>query len=361
MIIPATRQTFYDALSDDQSEALDEIERTIWGNRQTCVVHGLAGTGKTHLLAEVARRYPGALAIAPTGKAAHVLRQRIRRNASTIHGLFYRLVEQIVDERTGRTRLVFQKVHEVGALSGKIVLVDEVSMVPAPIARDLMDSGAKTIAFGDPGQLPPVQGTTYFDEPDAVLRHIHRQAAGSRIIRQAHAVRAGGFYRDDGPEFRVEREAEDEDIYDADVILCHLRDTRHRINEHKRRLLGFRGQYPVRGEPILCHANNTELGVWNGGVYPTIAYNPHRNTIVIDVDGDEIEVTNCRFGEFDDPINGHPTFSFAYALTVHKAQGSEWENVLVVDEYQTYPETRRRWLYTAITRASQHVLMVKQI
>jgi ATP-dependent exoDNAse (exonuclease V) alpha subunit len=352
-------QPICQTLSADQAEALEEIERTINGKYQWCSVHGEAGTGKSHLLAHVARLYPTAKIVAPTGKAAHVLRQRLGRDAKTIHGLFYRLAEQGIDENTGRKRLVFEKVRPDGSMKGEIVLVDESSMIAAGMAHDLIDSGGTLVLFGDPFQLPPVQGKTYFNEADAMLREVHRQAAGSPIIRQAHSVRTGGFAEEDGPQFRTERFATNDDLLAADIVLCPTRGARHLVNAAKRKLLGLRGQNPMRGEPIMAHANDAELNIWNGGIYETIGCFPNKGIIVIDVDGESVEVSSYRFGEHDDPVNGHPTFSFGYALTVHKSQGSEWNNVLIVDDYQF--ANRNRWLYTAITRAVESVLIVKKI
>jgi hypothetical protein len=227
-----------------------------------------------------------------------------------------------VDER-GRKRLRFEKIIADGSMKGKTVLVDESSMICAAMAHDLIDSGATLILFGDPYQLPPVLGKTYFDTADVTLREIHRQAAESGIIRQAHIIRSGGFCCDDGPQFRMERFGTNDDLLAADIILCHTRDTRHLINQAKRRLLGYRGDIPLRGEPILCHGNCPGLGIWNGGIYETLGCFPKISTILIDVDGEPVEVRNAVFGELDDPISGHPSFSFGYALTVHKAQGSE--------------------------------------
>jgi exodeoxyribonuclease V len=349
------------SLSEDQIDALEEIESTIADQfSQICVIHGLAGSGKTYTLAEAARRYPSSKIVAPTNKAADVLRRRIGRSTSTIHGLFYRWEGEVVDKETGRKRLIFEKIQPRGALIDKIVLLDEGSMVAADIAHDLIESGAKLIVFGDPGQLPPINGETFFDEPDVLLRHIHRQAAESAIIRQAHQVRSGRGYQNDGPDFRVERVARNQDILDCDVVLCHTRDTRHQINRRKRRLLERFGDYPCRDDLILSHVNRPNLGIWNGGIYRTIVSNPNRKTIIIEVDGHEIEVNGCHFGEVDDPKGYAATFSFAYALTVHKAQGSEWDHVLIIDEY-FQSDGRREWLYTAITRASQSVLMVKNL
>jgi exodeoxyribonuclease V len=350
------------SLSDDQLDALEQIERTIADRfSQICVIHGLAGTGKTYTLDEAGRRYPKSKIVAPTNKAADVLRRRIGRHAGTIHSLFYRYKQEIIDKQTGRKRLIFEKVQSRGALRGEVVMIDEAFMVAGEIANDLVESGAKLIAFGDPGQLPPIGGESFFNRPDVRLRQIHRQAADSAIIRQAYQVRHHGYYEDDGADFRVEKQLTDADLAYCDVALCYKRATRHELNRQKRKILGLSGDWPSPDELVLCHTNRPKLGIFNGATYRVIDCNQEDSLMVLDIDGDEIEVGNACFGELDDPQGTRPIFSFAYAITVHKAQGSEWDNVLVVDEFPQSDENRRRWVYTAITRASRSVLMVKNL
>jgi exodeoxyribonuclease V len=183
----------------------------------------------------------------------------------------------------------------------------------------------------------------------------------SAIIRQAHAVRATGVYEGDGPEFQTARRPLDDDYLCSDTIITWRRSTRQQVNVIKRGLLGFHGAYPQTGERVLCLQNAPAYGVFNGGCYTTLApFDPETGTMVVEVDGQELIIPNCEFTTKDDPSEDDTkttTFSFGYALTCHKAQGSEFDNVMVIDEL---PTDRRRWMYTALTRAAQAVLVVQQ-
>ena len=117
-------------------------------------------------------------------------------------------------------------------------------MIDTKTASDLIQSGAKIVAVGDPGQLPPVHGATFFTQPDITLTQIHRQALESPIIRQAHAVRDNGQYQPDGADFQVIRKATDEQMMTADSILCWRNVTRHKVNARMRSLLGYSLPYP---------------------------------------------------------------------------------------------------------------------
>ena len=119
----------------------------------------------------------------------------------TIHGYFYELLKAEKDE-FGRKRLTFAPRHSGGELTGDVVLVDECSMVPISIGEQLMRTGAKVIAVGDPAQLPPIKEIGFFRTPDALLTEIHRQAWESPIIRQAMAVREAAPTRRTARTFR---------------------------------------------------------------------------------------------------------------------------------------------------------------
>ena len=108
----------------------------------------------------------------------------------TIHSAFYRLKKEQVTEK-GKTELVFSAAHRNGELSNALLLLDECSMINEAMAKDLMATGAKIIACGDPGQLPPVEGKQFFTTPNITLKTIHRQALESPII-PAGACRAAG-------------------------------------------------------------------------------------------------------------------------------------------------------------------------
>jgi exodeoxyribonuclease V len=282
--------------------------------------------------------------------------------AQTIHSFFYKLVE-VTKDKAGRQDLRFDRSHHRDELAGKLALIDEVSMLNAELANDLLRTGAKIIATGDPGQLPPVIGQAYFLHPDYTLTEIHRQALDSAIIRQAHRVRAGKPYQSDGAAFRVARDGTDADLLTADTILCWTNKTRHAVNDKIRRLRGFWQPYPQVGEPLMCLKNANELGIFNGGIYRLLMpFEQGDRDMVIDRDGDPVCVRDVTFARTASTLPEHieatTSFDFGYTLTVHKSQGSEWNYVILIDEYRK-SEDREKWLYTAITRAAERILVVK--
>ena len=346
-------------LSPEQCRAADAIEQFIADcERNVFVLHGLAGTGKSTVLAHIACRYPNALLCTPTGKAASVLRRKAGLPACTLHSAFKRLIK-VSRDTAGRERMEWCDAHGEQELAGELLLLDEASMVNEEMVADLRRTGVKIVACGDPGQLPPVTGAPFFTRPDVVLQTIHRQALDSPIIRQAHAVRAGGRYQNDGPKFRLVGEASDDDVLGADVVLTWRNDTRHRANIEARRLRGLVAANPQAGEPVLCFKSAPEFGIFNGATYRLLRpFRPNDRTILLDVDGDQVAVPDVGF-EGMTPSGERERvswFGYGYALTVHKAQGSEFESVLLVDEHRQ--AERARWLYTALTRAADRITII---
>jgi exodeoxyribonuclease V len=350
-------------LTQEQAQAADAALAAI-RRRQVFTLHGLAGTGKTTVLAHIARETNDAMLVTLTGKAASVLRRKTGLDAQTIHSAFYRLRDKKVVN--GRAHMEWDKARKDESLGGSIVLVDECSMVSEAMARDLLATGANIIACGDPGQLPPVSGPQFFAQADAALQTIHRQALDSPIIRQAHRVRAGEAYQPDGDAFQVIRGAEmtKDHITAADVILCWTNRTRQAANAKAREVRGL-GLFPQpqAGEPVICLKNVPHLGLFNGAVY-TLArpFNEGDRDIHLDLDGTLVNVQGVTFAGLRSGLR--PTeeaitsFDFGYAMTVHKAQGSEWPSVLLVDEYRK-PEQRKEWLYTGLTRAAERLVVVQ--
>jgi exodeoxyribonuclease-5 len=342
------------------------------------VVHGLAGTGKSTVLAGIARRHSEALVVTPTGKSASVLRDRFGIGARTIHHVFHRVTSETIDDDS-RRQPVFEPRHRAGSHQGVVLLIDEASMVSRELCEQLKRLGVIITAFGDPGQLPPVRGEPGFPEADVTLTEIHRQAADSPIIRQAHRVRSGRDYRSDGEAFQVIDKGSSDALRGADIVLCHTNRTRLFLNQHILRVQGFVTAparhdgafdpvtaYPRRFEPVVVLRNNRPHRVWNGDV--KILAEPLRpGARVVSL--------------FHDPNSGSAAFSdfplasfegmrgaggardglelaFGHALTVHKAQGSEWPSVLIHDEFFGGDSERRAWRYTAITRATERVVIV---
>jgi exodeoxyribonuclease-5 len=275
-------------------------------------------------------------------------------------------------DEDGREVLTFSARLRSGELRGRTVLIDESSMVTADIVKDLLALGVRIVAFGDPGQLPPVSGEPGFPYAEIELWTVHRQAAGSPIIRQAHAVRDGKQYVDDGDAFRVLKPGEKADIANMDIVLCFKNDTRHRLNTLCRRRLGvgdgLARAWPCAGEPVIVTRNVAKLDLWNGtvGVLAEDIDPWDRDALLVveDTNGTRrVNVPHVWFEGFH-PVEARGQWStpmsFGYASTVHRAQGSEWERVLVVDEYPLHDSERTRWLYTSLTRAASQVIVKPQ-
>lgn len=336
--------------------------------KQWFSLKGLAGCGKTTVFAEIAHEMPGSVFCAYTGKAASVLGRKTGLPTTTVHGAIMSLTGKIIDA-AGKEELIFERHVREGRWLNRNIFLDEDSMIPRELAMDLLATGARLITCGDPGQLPPVKGEAFFTGADFELTQIRRQAMDSAIIRQAHIVRAGGMYESDGLEFQVVRHMWPEAILGADIILCWRNATRTHLNDLKRRHIGLWG-WPRVGEPVMCLRNNHDVGVLNGAVYTLehIARDPdyglddgqRGQTIgVVNERGQYVEIEQCWFEGVDEttrPMDRSVGFTYAYAATVHKFQGSEADNIILVDEYSRR-EDRERWLYTAITRAKQNILV----
>lgn len=322
-------------------------------------VQGLAGTGKSVTLAALARELPAAMLVSPTGKAAAVLREKSGREVKTIHSAIYDFRGMVDDEMTGERRPSFAEKLDAG-LGDRTILLDESSMVGESVARDLLATGARVVAFGDPGQLPPVRDRQFFAHADAELKTIHRQALGSPIIRQAHRVRNGDDPESDGDAFRLLSSTRGIDYTAFDVALCWRNATRRGLNRAIRLAHGRSGPTLLPGEPVMCLRNTYELGLFNGEIYDVEAPRSPGNVLRIaghDVAGAVVEGFDLGFDKSREDDEAVP-FALAYSATVHKFQGSEAPRVLILDEMPRGAE-RPRWLYTAVTRASESVTIIR--
>lgn len=352
------------ALSDEQKTAFDAVGSFLCDpSRRSFVLHGLAGTGKTTVLAEIARKHPASRLCTLTGKAASVLQRKTGLDASTVHSAFYRLLEIRKDQR-GRRDIKWETSNGLNQLDGEVLLLDESSMINESMARDILASGIKIVACGDPGQLSPITGKAFFCEPDVTLRTIHRQALESPIIRQAHAVRNGDSYAPDGPDFQVVRTASDEDVRACDAILCWTNKTKDTANREARRVRGLWMPAPQAGEPVMCLRNNPTYGLFNGAVYTLAAsFVEGSSNMRIDVDGRMRTIQGATFAGLTPPLGLDEEtavpFTFGYAMTVHKAQGSEFRNVILIDEYPPMRPDRAEWVYTGITRAAERIMVLR--
>jgi exodeoxyribonuclease V len=353
--------------SPDQQAVYDDCLSFLSDQRKTkqyFTFHGLAGTGKTHVLSKLAQRFPDATVGAFTGKAASVLRRRTGLDVKTCHSIVYDYKGNLEDER-GEQRPVFES--KGADYSGRKIFLDECSNTGSRLAEELLATGARIIACGDPGQLPPVRDSPFFDHADAMLTEPHRQALASPIIRQTYRVRKDCTYGADGDDFRVIPKAKitQDDLRFGGIALCWRNLTRTRLNVSRRKALGRGGNVLEVGEPIMVLRNDHRLQIFNGEVYAVATRRkPGEDLQIVDDTGRTIllntvtcEGVDPEFGERRNEDDWCPV-ALAYATTVHKSQGSEWDDVLLIDEYDR-SDQRREWLYTGLTRAAKRVLVVQ--
>lgn len=368
-----------------QDEALKAVSTWLKEGRSPVFrLFGYAGTGKTTLARYFAENVDGDVLFAAfTGKAAQVLRSRGASNAKTIHSLIYRPrgEEQVEDEETGKTSVapMFSINRQSPVAKAALIVIDECSMVDEQLGRDLMSFGTPILVLGDPGQLPPVTGGGFFteQEPDYLLTEIHRQARDNPIIQLAMQVREGrevplGDY---GTAQVISRNAVNQTlVLEADQVLVGTNKTRRRYNQRLRELKGFSQAYPQSGDKLVCLRNDPAKGLLNGSLWQVMSSSretvkPGINLMIRPEDDDmdrgaaKIKLLKQTFedeGEIPwSTRKRYDEFDYGYALTVHKAQGSQWNNVVLFDESWAFRDTRERWLYTAITRAAQTLTIVR--
>jgi exodeoxyribonuclease-5 len=355
-------------------------------NKPIFVISGCAGTGKTTIVRAIVE----CLNISPyqviyssfTGKAVEVLR-RHGNHANTIHRTFYNIYKN-------NNKVKFTKKKNLSSLI-KLVILDELSMISDHIMDDILSFKIPIIGVGDHCQLPPIYGTNkYITNPDIFLDEIMRQKGDIGILDLANLARNGekisfGSYT----ESKVIPICKITDIEKYDVILCWKNITRQQFNVEIRDKLGYTALYPMKGEKLICLKNNyvhyidrDDISVFlvNGldlitqedahfeysskrdyfrlRYAPSYRQNAAFSTLVHRGPFDSYK-TNIPF-DFDGDCPDDVVFlDFGYAYTVHKSQGSEFDNVLIIDEFRGSEQLYNKWLYTAITRAKKSVTVAR--
>jgi exodeoxyribonuclease-5 len=361
------------AWSPQQDAALKAVAR--WLNekdRQVFRLFGYAGTGKTTLAKKLAEDADGEVAFAAfTGKAALVLRSKGCKNARTIHSTIYKARDTDTEEPS------FTLNEDAAAARASLIIIDECSMVDSDLGRDLLSFGKPVLVLGDPAQLPPIKGGGFFTdgEPDMMLTEVHRQAADNPIIRLSMQVREGGRLSPGtyGESRIISRHEIDAGLVTkADQVLVGLNKTRRSYNRRMRELFGYEDPFPEVGDKLVCLRNDKTKGLLNGGLWivRTKATGRGRKLKFTVVPEEDSARKPLRIGILPEFFEGtedslsmkqrldSDAFDYGYALTVHKAQGSQWDNVVLFDESGAFPEYRARWLYTGLTRAAEAITVV---
>ena len=390
-------------LTKKQEEGLKiALERHANMERYT-VISGYAGTGKSTLVRFIIE----ALGVeekrvayaAFTGKAAEVLRKKGNKNACTLHKLLY---DHFPKPAGGFFRKPKPKIDY------DVVVVDEVSMAPKTLMELLLKHKCYVICLGDPFQIPPIdkdEDNHLLDHPHIFLDEVMRQAQESEIIRLTMDIRAGKEipFNDKGKEVLVlpRQELTTGMLTWADQVLVGTNATRLAINNQMRSLYGFEGG-PQEGEKVICLRNYWDEVSENEGdplVNGTIGHLKNGFKTFREIprwiknapDSFDVWQANFIVGEDYFPsieidynmlLTGEKCcdwrlsyqlgklkpklgeivpkeFAFAYAITVHKAQGSEWPNVLLLEERFPFdPLEHARHLYTGATRAEDKLVLV---
>jgi exodeoxyribonuclease-5 len=300
-----------------------------------------------------------------------VMRNKGCDNASTIHSLIYRAKESGVEQPS------FELWDDAPASKAKLIVIDECSMVDAELGRDLMSFDCPLLVLGDPAQLPPIQGGGFFTdcEPDAMLTEVHRQAQDDPIVRMSMDVREGreleiGRYGES--EVVSRSELDPNRVMSADQVLVGRNNTRRSYNMRVRQKQNIEDPLPVAGDKLVCLRNNRKKGLFNGGLWRVKARAQSKSKIITmrltpDEDfGHKVTKVSVRGDCFGGAIETIPweqrkpydEFDYGYVLTVHKSQGSQWDDVVLFDESFAFQDSRARWLYTGITRAAKRLSVV---
>lgn len=368
------------SFSQQQGQAIEAVRKWLADKNgpQVFRLFGFAGTGKTTIAKELASEVNGLVLFACfTGKAALVLRKKGCSGASTIHSLIYKPVS------LPGGGVEFELAEDSSAAFASLLVIDEVSMVGEDIALDLLSFGRKVLVLGDPAQLPPVFGEGYFinAEPDFMLTEVHRQAQDNPIIRMSMDVREGrglqvGAYGDSlvVPRFRLTPSALQDIVCTSDQVLCGTNRTRQILNgqiRDQKRLAGVPDMaMPTVGDRLVCLKNKKDKSLFNGGLFEVLtvandekfsqmevrSLDEDTDTVHIQVPSEFFVVSDKKKNWYDHRL--YEEFTYGWALTVHKSQGSQWDNVTVFDESRSFRESADKHLYTAITRAAEKVTVI---
>ena len=391
-------------LTERQKQGLKIAIERYRSHEKYTVISGYAGTGKSTLVKFIIAALnvnPNFVAFATyTGKASEVLRQKGNSNAMTLHKLLY----QAFPKKNGGFYLKPKEFLEY-----RVVVVDEVSMVPAKMLKMLFSHRIYVLALGDPMQLPMLdkdQEHGLLDHPHVFLDEVMRQAKESEIIQLSMLIRQGASLQSfKGKDAMVlsRKDLNTGMLTWADQIICATNKTRHNINKQMREILGY--EKPLEdGERVVIKRNywdvfnededvivNGSTGIirnpfesylrlaplvknsidpvpiFIGSFYPEVG-KPFHN---LDIDKNflmneessidwnaQIQLNKYKKKMGQDLIPKELTYG--YAITCHVAQGSQYDKVLVIEEKFPFDEMEhRRWLYTASTRCISKLVLIQ--
>lgn len=394
-------------LTNKQEQGLKIAVNRFKNKEPHTVIAGYSGVGKSTLIKYIVSALnlnpiTDVCYVAYTGKAASVLNKKGCPNACTAHKLLYHAKPL----PNGKFKFIPKPYLEDNY---KLIVVDEVSMLPIDMWELLLSHKIHVLACGDPFQNPPIiasMNNHVLDKPHIFLDEIVRQAYDSEIIRLSKWIRDGKpieSYKAEKVEVdKISKFEINTSMYTwADQIICSTNKTRNLINKTVRNYYGY-GDMPVIGDKIISLKNHWDFlnqdkdnALINGTIgtinsfsvqevkFPNFLFSEPVKVMIstIDAEGDNERFCGVPI-DYNELITSVPTFTpeqeysinkykycmdtpfsfnYAYAITCHKAQGSEWPKVMVIEEgFPNIPLDHSKWLYTAVTRAQDKVLLVSK-
>ena len=381
-------------LTRGQEDAVKISVERYRNHKKYTIIAGYAGSGKStvipYIVDAIGLHEDDVVYATFTGKASLVLRNKGCKNAMTLHKLLY-FAKKLPDgdvEFSPRAQL------ECG---WRLIVVDEVSMMPREMWDLLLTHNVYVIALGDPGQLPPVDPDAdnhLLEKPHVFLDQIMRQAQDSGIIRLSMDIRDGKRleYQKGNDVWVIPRKKVNEGmLLGADIVICGRNKTRRDLNKQMRKWK-WGDKYtdaPINGDKLICLHNywkitdsldetpliNGMIGEISGiKLMDTKNLKPKMTAKFVAETGEvfrkdkmsidykmlltgESTVNKDNWREFY-KVQKPMEFDYSMAITCHKSQGSQWDKVVVFCEQMGDYDTYIKWLYTACTRVAKKLVMV---
>lgn len=383
----------------DAAKRIDSTRRDVKLSTPTLVITGYAGTGKSVIISELYRSLTAmgmiGTVVALTGRACENINMR-GVPAATCHSRMY---EPVMDAHGNLKYFRPLTPQQLEDSLNDYVIIEEASMVPSEILDALLQSRKPIVFVGDDAQLPPINGYNVFDAiadpsspmnnkladtPVIVLDEIFRTQSGNPINVFADKIRSTGVLDlnmvDNKHIFTESRVRMNVNWFksnpDWNVVICGTNKDRKRYNRVIRAAKGFHGELPMVGERVICLENNIigGININNGEFYEVIWVSEGDTTSTfgvskVDPMGNKISnslitiVVENNYWDSEESEDGRnraiQKFTYGYAVTCHKMQGSQADNVIVDDTDVSFFLDRARYRYTAVTRASSKVLIAK--
>lgn len=399
-------------LTKDQENAIKKT--TSWFNNQKHQIFkicGYAGCGKTsiipYIVDDIKLQLSDVAFMCFTAKAALNLRKK-NIPANTIHSTIYQRVS-IVDEDKKEVKIEWRLLQ---SLPYRLIVIDEISMVSDALMDDVLSFNIPIITIGDPAQLPPVNGYCGFlENPDVLLSEIHRQGKENPIIELSMKIRNNNHNLKTNKYSNVlitDKDVSDKMFLKSDIVISGQHKIRKSINKIYREMLYGKevseNNTILENEKVICRMNNKnillnydnmDIQISNGMIGNIINLSDINNKknikkkLVYDEFGklletkdifkinfkpDFISNDNIKMYEkikcclntlkYDEHqfVNTEPKekinyFNYGYCITCHSAQGSEWDYVIVYDDFRWKADLHKKWLYTAVTRAKNKLVI----